>query len=104
VEPDGHQSSAGRGAGAQRLGRPEPAEEQEDRFPALAAELAALNVDVIVGETAPTIAAAKRATATIPIVMAYAADPVGLGFVDSLNASAWTSSARRSPAGRGWPW
>jgi putative ABC transport system substrate-binding protein len=55
-----------------------------DKLPALAAELVALNVDVIVTEGAPAAHAAKRATSTIPIVMGNAADPVGTGLVASL--------------------
>ena len=55
-----------------------------DRFPDLAAELARLKVDVIVAGDNPAIAAAQRATKTIPIVMVLSADPVGSGFVASL--------------------
>jgi putative ABC transport system substrate-binding protein len=51
---------------------------------ALARELVALNVDVIVGFQTPSVAAAKAATRTIPIVMCPAADPIGNGFVESL--------------------
>jgi putative ABC transport system substrate-binding protein len=60
------------------------AHDQLDRLPELAAELVRLNVDVIVtiGTLAPL--AAKRATTTIPIVMANAGDPVGTGLVASL--------------------
>jgi putative ABC transport system substrate-binding protein len=56
-----------------------------DRFPALAAELASLKVDVILvaGGTAPALAA-KEATTTIPIVMTYVGDPVARGLVVSL--------------------
>ena len=50
----------------------------------LAAELARLKVDILVASVTPVILAAKRATTTIPIVMANAADPVGSGFVASL--------------------
>jgi putative tryptophan/tyrosine transport system substrate-binding protein len=49
-----------------------------------AAELARLPVDVIVTAGPPTIAAAKQATITIPIVMATGDDPVRLGLVTSL--------------------
>ena len=59
-------------------GRPE-------RLPGLAAELVSLKVDVILatgGNTA--IAAAQKATTSIPIVMSNATDPVALGFVASL--------------------
>jgi putative ABC transport system substrate-binding protein len=60
------------------------AEGKSERLPDLAAELVRLKVDVIVATTNPTIAAAKRATASIPIVMVIASDPVGTGFVASL--------------------
>jgi putative tryptophan/tyrosine transport system substrate-binding protein len=61
------------------------AEGQLERLPNLAAELVRLKVDVIVaiGGT-PVSLAAKRATDTIPIVMAVGADPVGTGLVASL--------------------
>jgi putative tryptophan/tyrosine transport system substrate-binding protein len=55
-----------------------------ERFPALIAELIDLRVDVIVA-AGPALAALKRATSTIPIVMAGAEDPVGLGVVKSLS-------------------
>ena len=60
------------------------AEDDLDRLPVLAAELVSLDVDVIVtsGTLAPL--AAKRATSTIPIVMAFAGDPVGSGLIASL--------------------
>ena len=60
------------------------AEDDLDRLPVLAAELVSLDVDVIVtvGTLAPL--AAKRATSTIPIVMAFSGDPVGSGLVASL--------------------
>jgi putative ABC transport system substrate-binding protein len=55
-----------------------------ERLPALAAELVALKVDVILtGGTAQALAA-KQATRTIPIVFAGAADPVTDGLVTSL--------------------
>ena len=56
-----------------------------DRLPALAAELVALPVDVIVTDGGPAAVAAKRATATIPIVIGAAAiDLVERGVVASL--------------------
>ncbi len=62
-----------------------PAAGQMDRLPALAAELLALNVEVIVTDGGPAAVAAKRATATIPIVIgATAADVVQQGLVTSL--------------------
>ena len=55
-----------------------------ERFPDLAAELVCLKVDVIVASDNPAIAAAQRATSTIPIVMVGSGDPVRTGFVGSL--------------------
>jgi putative ABC transport system substrate-binding protein len=61
------------------------AEGKFERFPALAAELVALKVDVIVtGGGTPTALAAKQATKTIPIVFTSAADPVTSALVTSL--------------------
>ena len=47
------------------------AEGQFDRLPAFATELVSLPCDVIVAVATPAIAAAQRATSTIPIVMAH---------------------------------
>jgi putative tryptophan/tyrosine transport system substrate-binding protein len=55
-----------------------------NRLPALAKELVDRGVDVIVTIGTPTVFAAKKATATIPIIMAGSNDPVGLGLVASL--------------------
>ncbi len=55
-----------------------------ERIPELAAELVRIKVDVIVTGTDGLIAAVKRETQTIPIVMAGSTDPVGTGFVASL--------------------
>jgi len=61
------------------------AEGRPERLPALAAELAALKVDVIVtGGGAQAALAAKQATSALPIVFAATADPVGSGLVTSL--------------------
>ena len=58
---------------------------QIDRLPALAAELLALKVDVIVTDGGPAMLAAQRATTTVPIVIgASAADLVQHGLVASL--------------------
>ena len=54
-----------------------------ERLPDLAAELAALRVDVVVAVTNPAIAAAKQATATVPIIMVVGVEPVSAGFVAS---------------------
>ncbi len=55
-----------------------------DRLPALATELVGLGVDVIVTGVNPGVLGAKRATATIPIVMAASFFPVEDGLVTSL--------------------
>ena len=59
--------------------------EDDTRYAALAAELAALPVDAIVTWSTPAVLAAKRATQTIPIVMAAIADPIGVGAVKNLS-------------------
>ena len=55
-----------------------------ERLSELARELVALKMDVIVTPADLSIAAIKRETQTIPIVMALSSDPVGAGFVASL--------------------
>src|SRR6266568_3382017 len=60
------------------------AEGKFERFPALAAELVALKVDVIVAPLTPAALAAKQATRTLPIVFTTAADPVTSGLVTNL--------------------
>src|SRR5215471_20764582 len=60
------------------------AEGKVERLPALAAELVALKVDVILAVSTLHALAAKRATKNIPIVFAYVADPVTSGLVTSL--------------------
>ena len=55
-----------------------------ERFRELARELVGLKVDVIVTATDVAIAAVKRETQTIPIVMRNSTDPVGTGLVASL--------------------
>jgi putative ABC transport system substrate-binding protein len=60
-------------------------EERLDRLPALAAELVALKVQLILASGTPASFAAKQATTTIPIVMGgIVADPVETGLVASL--------------------
>jgi len=59
------------------------ADDQPGRFPVVAAELARLDLDVIVG-AGPSLHALKQATSTIPVVMASSDDPVSAGLVQSL--------------------
>ncbi len=60
------------------------AEGKPERFGDLAAELVRLKVDVIVAANPAATIAAKRSTASIPIVMVNTPDPVQLGLVVSL--------------------
>ena len=60
------------------------AEGDDTRQPALAAELVALPVDLILTWGTPATLAAKHATATIPIVMGSIGDPVTVGVVPNL--------------------
>jgi len=57
---------------------------QTDRLPALAAELLALDVDVIVAAATPAAKAVQSATSKVPVVIADPGDPVQLGLVASL--------------------
>src|SRR6266567_969145 len=70
--------------GEQYVTEPRGSGGNPDRYPALAAELVRLKVDVIVAGGGPSVAALKQATTTIPIVMAASGDPVSDGFVQSL--------------------
>jgi ABC-type uncharacterized transport system substrate-binding protein len=56
-----------------------------NRLPALAAELVDLRAAVLVSSTTPATLALKAATSSIPIVFFIAGDPIALGLVESLN-------------------
>jgi putative tryptophan/tyrosine transport system substrate-binding protein len=60
------------------------AEGRYERLPALAAELVALKVDLIITQGTPAAVVAKQATSTIPIVMAVVGNPIETGIVTSL--------------------
>jgi len=61
------------------------AEGHFDRFPAFAADLLRHGVALLVAVSNDAALAAKRATATTPIVFGMGGDPVALGVVASLN-------------------
>ena len=62
------------------------AENQNDRLPALVADLVGRNVAVIAATGgANSISAARASTKSIPIVFTFGGDPVHEGFVASLN-------------------
>ena len=54
-----------------------------DRLPALAAELIDRKVDLIIA-LGPSAWAAKRATTTVPVIIAFSGDLVGTGMVSNL--------------------
>ena len=60
------------------------AEGKPERFPALAADLVRSKVDIIVASGTAGIRAARKASTTIPIIMAVHGNPVEVGFVNSL--------------------
>ena len=60
------------------------AESSEGRLKEVTAELVRLGVDVIVARGPAAIAAARQQTASIPIVMAFSADPVAEGLIRNL--------------------
>jgi putative ABC transport system substrate-binding protein len=60
-------------------------EGKPERLPQLAQDLAAVNVDTIVAWSTPAVAAAKRASSRIPIVMGSSGDAVATGLVESFS-------------------
>src|SRR5262245_33378701 len=75
------------------------------RLPALAAELVAMRLAVLVSGTTPAALALKAATTSIPIVFFIAGDPVALGLVGSLNrpgANITGATALTLEAGKKW--
>jgi len=60
------------------------AEERTEQLPAIVKELIGSGVTILVTAGTPATLAAKRASATIPIILVGVDDPVSLGVVDSL--------------------
>ena len=76
---------------------------EDERLPALAAELVRLEPDLIIARGGPSATAAKRATATIPIVIYGAIDPVSIGLVDDRTHAAgkWRYTRRHGSVREG---
>ena len=56
-----------------------------DRFASIAAELVQLSPDVVFAPTTPCAVSVQKLSATIPIVFAVSADPIGAGLINSLS-------------------
>ena len=65
--------------------RHSPPSGPDEELDAFASELVGLKLEAIVTTAGPATRAMKRATSTIPIVMAFSGDPVGTGLVESLS-------------------
>jgi putative ABC transport system substrate-binding protein len=60
------------------------AADRVERLPAMAEELVALDIELVVTVGTPAALAARKASGRVPIVMATIGDPVATGLVDSL--------------------
>jgi putative tryptophan/tyrosine transport system substrate-binding protein len=79
------------------------AENREDQYPALVAELIRLKVDIIFTTSTPAVLVAKQATNTIPIVFPVSSDPVSVGIVDSFARPGGNATGLSSMASDLWP-
>jgi len=79
------------------------AENREDQYPALVADLIRLKVDIIFTSSTPAVLVAKQATKTIPIVFPVSSDPVTVGIVDSFSRPGGNATGLSSMASDLWP-
>jgi len=79
------------------------AENREDQYPALVADLIRLKVDIIFTSSTPAILVAKQATKTIPIVFPVSSDPVSVGIVNSFARPGGNATGLSSMASDLWP-
>jgi len=79
------------------------AENREDQYPALVADLIRLKVDIIFTTSTPAVLVAKQATKTIPIVFPVSSDPVTVGIVDSFARPGGNATGLSSMASDLWP-
>ena len=79
------------------------AENREDQYPALVAQLIGLKVDLLYTISTPAALVAKQATKTIPIVFPNSSDPVGTGLVASLARSGGNATGLSNMVSDLWP-
>jgi ABC-type uncharacterized transport system substrate-binding protein len=79
------------------------AENREDQYSPLVAELIRLKVDIIYTSSTPAVLVAKQATKMIPFVFPVSSDPVSVGIVDSLARPGGNATGLSSLAADLWP-
>jgi putative ABC transport system substrate-binding protein len=79
------------------------AENREDQYSPLVADLIRLKVDIIYTSSTPAVLVAKQATKMIPIVFPVSSDPVSVGIVDSLARPGGNATGLSSLAADLWP-
>src|SRR5437870_6247529 len=79
------------------------AENREDQYPPLVADLIRLKVDIIYTSSTPAVLVAKQATKTIPIVFPNSSDPISVGIVDSFARPGGNATGLSSMASDLWP-
>ena len=75
------------------------ADGKPERLRGLADELVRLKVDIIVASLTPAVTAARDATTEIPIIMAWAGDPIGTGLISSLARPGGNITGLAGPTG-----